>query len=520
MSGSLCILWIDDDIGFIEFEVAAVRAAGHRVECATNLDDAVQLLGDKQFDLVIVDLFLPGSRTFVGQGDPTTETSAFLSWLQDHSPSTAVVVHSLRERVDPRAFARPKVQVVPKVSGIEELLSALATVAADRPTSQTAAKDASLALLQIAARSLVFLLPNKTYPHVQERVSEFMADRGAVGYVVRDVEDNLPLEAVCQRYWQSRIDQTARLEDLVTGLILSFLVSIAASVVHDQLRKRAGSIGFIREASEPEILERAIDKLKSRRENALTLMALYRLKITELEHRAREWSLREKALLDHVAAGGSVRDFVTANNLAEQIADAERTLAHAGVVVTGVVQTELDRRQALAPPIDAQIANAQSSAALDDSSIDDFTCDGLPLALGMGVGEVLIWPGPESLHSEVDWIALKLGVPFLTPEAWDMRPGRTPSRKVVVLSQHADAHLINRYSANIAGKVSAFVGLGHGATSHLAVYCRSVGIPAVSIAPDVLTRKEHYPFAVVSESGVRFFRRLPSDLYEHLQPMA
>ncbi|RMG67939.1 MAG: response regulator [Calditrichaeota bacterium] len=54
------ILWIDDEVEFLEPHILFLKEKGYQVETATNADDALDLLRQKPFDLVLLDEMMPG----------------------------------------------------------------------------------------------------------------------------------------------------------------------------------------------------------------------------------------------------------------------------------------------------------------------------------------------------------------------------------------------------------------------------------------------------------------------------
>ena len=56
------ILWVDDESDLLESHRIFLRSKGYDVECATNADDAVELLRRRPFDLLLLDEQMPGKR--------------------------------------------------------------------------------------------------------------------------------------------------------------------------------------------------------------------------------------------------------------------------------------------------------------------------------------------------------------------------------------------------------------------------------------------------------------------------
>jgi CheY-like chemotaxis protein len=56
------ILWVDDEAELLESHCIFLRESGYDVECATNADDAVELLRRRPFDVILLDEQMPGKR--------------------------------------------------------------------------------------------------------------------------------------------------------------------------------------------------------------------------------------------------------------------------------------------------------------------------------------------------------------------------------------------------------------------------------------------------------------------------
>jgi CheY-like chemotaxis protein len=54
------ILWVDDEIELLRAHVMLLKEKGYSVETATNGEDAIELVKNTAFDLVLVDEMMPG----------------------------------------------------------------------------------------------------------------------------------------------------------------------------------------------------------------------------------------------------------------------------------------------------------------------------------------------------------------------------------------------------------------------------------------------------------------------------
>ncbi|MEJ2634485.1 MAG: bifunctional response regulator/alkaline phosphatase family protein [Calditrichia bacterium] len=63
------ILWVDDEIEFLRPHILFLNDRGYDVETATNADDAISLVKDKNFDLVLLDEMMPGKDGLTTLGE-------------------------------------------------------------------------------------------------------------------------------------------------------------------------------------------------------------------------------------------------------------------------------------------------------------------------------------------------------------------------------------------------------------------------------------------------------------------
>lgn len=63
------ILWVDDEIEFLQPHILFLQDRGYEVETATNADDALQAIREKNFDLVLLDEMMPGKDGLTTLGE-------------------------------------------------------------------------------------------------------------------------------------------------------------------------------------------------------------------------------------------------------------------------------------------------------------------------------------------------------------------------------------------------------------------------------------------------------------------
>jgi len=63
------ILWVDDEIEFLQPHILFLQEKDYQVETATNADDALALIKEKNIDLVLLDEMMPGKDGLVALGE-------------------------------------------------------------------------------------------------------------------------------------------------------------------------------------------------------------------------------------------------------------------------------------------------------------------------------------------------------------------------------------------------------------------------------------------------------------------
>ncbi|GAB4378546.1 MAG: response regulator [Calditrichia bacterium] len=63
------ILWVDDEIEFLQPHILFLTERGYEVETTTNADDAISLVKEKNFDLVLLDEMMPGKDGLTALGE-------------------------------------------------------------------------------------------------------------------------------------------------------------------------------------------------------------------------------------------------------------------------------------------------------------------------------------------------------------------------------------------------------------------------------------------------------------------
>ncbi|MCB0287488.1 MAG: response regulator, partial [Calditrichaeota bacterium] len=54
------ILWVDDEVEFLQPHILFLRDKGYDVETATNAEDGIELIRNQKVDLLLIDEMMPG----------------------------------------------------------------------------------------------------------------------------------------------------------------------------------------------------------------------------------------------------------------------------------------------------------------------------------------------------------------------------------------------------------------------------------------------------------------------------
>ncbi|GAB4339475.1 MAG: response regulator [Calditrichia bacterium] len=63
------ILWVDDEIEFLQPHILFLKDKGYLVETSSNADDAIELIREQNFDLVLLDEMMPGKDGLTALGE-------------------------------------------------------------------------------------------------------------------------------------------------------------------------------------------------------------------------------------------------------------------------------------------------------------------------------------------------------------------------------------------------------------------------------------------------------------------
>src|SRR3990167_4520379 len=168
--------------------------------------------------------------------------------------------------------------------------------------------EAASTVHQLAIRAILLVLPERDFPDLEGRVTDFSQDRGAVGLLLRQYGDGKSLEDVSLSYWNSRIERLgSRLEDIVTTVIISVFCSFIAGVAVEMWKGNFGALGRIFKADAHESLVSLARALPSRREDLSVVLSLYAAKLQGTGVVDQQLALE---LYECVARGGTIGEFI------------------------------------------------------------------------------------------------------------------------------------------------------------------------------------------------------------------
>ncbi len=80
------ILWIDDEIEFLQPHILFLQEKGYQVDTATNADDALDLIQKRHYDLILLDETMPGKDGLTALGE-----------IKNHNPALPVIMITKNE---------------------------------------------------------------------------------------------------------------------------------------------------------------------------------------------------------------------------------------------------------------------------------------------------------------------------------------------------------------------------------------------------------------------------------------
>ena len=89
------ILWVDDEVELLKPHLLFLQARGYHVDAISNGDDALELLRDQPYDLVLLDEQMPGRRglevlELLRRNDPHARVVMVTKSEEDHTMTEAI----------------------------------------------------------------------------------------------------------------------------------------------------------------------------------------------------------------------------------------------------------------------------------------------------------------------------------------------------------------------------------------------------------------------------------------------
>jgi hypothetical protein len=342
-------------------------------------------------------------------------------------------------------------------------------------------------LNRLAARAGLLLISEREYPVLRERLTDFMQDRGAVGVILRDY-DQEGLDEAARRYWGSRLEPNAsRLEDLVTSVLLGVLASFVANVVTEMWKRERDVFGNKLENNDIQSLHGLANRLPARREELALVLGLYAAK--QQGSGVADGDIARR-LYEMVTIGRSITE--ATQDQPGLITSVKDPLEFGEAVCRGVVMTEF----APTDPLNVNAFSAERS--------------GLPLSERQAFGEIIVLNEAEIEDNRAK-LRAALSKRQLHPSHWpsDSTFATTTSPKIIVSSESILSQLLATGSGDLIGKAVGIVTLDGSMTSHSAVFARSVRQAA--IASDLADIDlERIKFAVIQADRLLLYYTRPN----------
>ena len=89
------ILWVDDEIGLLKPHLLFLQARGYHVDAITNGDDALDLMRENAYDLILLDEQMPGRSglevlEILSREDPHARVVMVTKSEEDHTLTEAI----------------------------------------------------------------------------------------------------------------------------------------------------------------------------------------------------------------------------------------------------------------------------------------------------------------------------------------------------------------------------------------------------------------------------------------------
>jgi DNA-binding response OmpR family regulator len=94
------ILWIDDEIDLLKPQILFLEEKGYQVHTASNADDALEMLQDHSYDLILLDEHMPGTNGIEALGDIKERAPASPVIMITKSEEENIMEEAIGSRID------------------------------------------------------------------------------------------------------------------------------------------------------------------------------------------------------------------------------------------------------------------------------------------------------------------------------------------------------------------------------------------------------------------------------------
>lgn len=364
----------------------------------------------------------------------------------------------------------------------------------------------------LCADAILKVVSARYAPGTQDRVLQFLADRGGVPILVDRYHAGGDLDRLCLEYWNAMLEPDAlRLEDLVSALMISFATSFAASVLIE-----GGKANFpflyrqIVPRSDVESSLKRLAALEQRRRKHLdTIMRLLDRKAEAIRNAQADLEKDLSAIRGGLLEGRSIDALVDALSPPRRKID----LTPIESVVRGSLMTEEQRE------IGFKVSSTMRS---------DVTLQGLPLSTHFGAGQI-VQSRIDAVNSadyyrgrayeDVECLIADLKAPLRNPVAnFRLKSSLLrPPKKILPVGDADLKALLDqpRKFEDCRPMIGALVVKYGGMTCHTAVLSRGLSIPCIQLNDNFLELKD-YEFGAIKNGVALLFQTIPDEFHSFI----
>jgi len=359
----------------------------------------------------------------------------------------------------------------------------------------------------LCADALLKVVSARYAPGTQDRILQFLADRGGVPVLVERYHTGGDLDRLCLDYWNAMLEPDAlRLEDLVSAILISFATALAASILIEG--GKASFPALFRRFGRHQDVEASLKSLAAleqrRRVHLTTIMALLNRKAHAIANARADLQANLSAVRGGLLEGRSLDALVEALSSSRGNID----LTPIETVVRGSLTTEEQRDTGF------NVSPTTSPSA---------TLKGLPLSTFFGVGQI-VQSKIDAVNSagyyrggaydDVEDLFADLKAPLRDSASHVRLKGglHRPPKKILPVGD-ADLRVLLDYPRRFEDcrpLIGALVVRHGGMTCHTAVLSRSLAIPCIQLNEDFLKLRD-YEFGAIHDGVALLFQTLPEN---------